>query len=99
MSLAGEIAPHSGECGPTPKEQPPPETLRQKDRSDARLWKAAAPSLVLPTEGVNPRSVPKLGADRCVREISQVQGQRGVVPPIAGSEIRVPRSVGGSAWK
>jgi len=40
LSPAGEIEPHSGECGPTPKEQPPPETLRQKDRGDIQLWKA-----------------------------------------------------------
>jgi hypothetical protein len=44
LSPAGEIEPHSGECGPTPKEQPPPETLRQKDRGDMQLWKAAESS-------------------------------------------------------
>ncbi|GAB2176114.1 hypothetical protein DLREEDagr8_16720 [Dongia sp. agr-C8] len=43
LSPAGEIEPHSGECGSTPKEQPPPETLRQKDRGDMQLWKAAEP--------------------------------------------------------
>jgi hypothetical protein len=44
LSPAGEIEPLSGESGPTPKEQPPPETLRQKDRGDMQLWKAAEQS-------------------------------------------------------
>jgi len=38
---------------PAPKEQPPPETLRQKDRVDAGLWKA----------GLRKQASPKMKAD------------------------------------
>jgi flavin-binding protein dodecin len=55
MSPAGEIGPHSGECGPTPKEQPPPETLRQKDRRRRQTLESGRVVLaVRPTEGVIP---------------------------------------------
>src|ERR1041384_1442428 len=40
---------------PAPKEQPPPETLRQKDRVGSKLWKAGRPTPgQVPTEGVEP---------------------------------------------
>jgi aminomethyltransferase len=48
-----------GDWGQAPKEQPPPETLRQKDRHGKKLWKADDPTAesgalgLHPTEGVN----------------------------------------------